>query len=487
MNSSTYIDNDEPVFQIDHFEPLKSLHLLEVSSRSPQPLSSAPSCEVDLSSIMSSATRVAQAQEPSSSSVHNPQDLDDLVQDKGKGIPPQAPSEPMSILPGRTVLDAGFDLFSMSLDSAGSSSRVVESIFASDLYTPNGGDFQADTADGEGCAVVEGKGKGRELPPSLPPLSFTPTEFLYGSADWPSVAGPSSYGSTFSSVPDADGTPDMNITAPLSTPSSPEQPGIRTRVPSRARSLSNLSIRSRHSLSGLSMTKVKLKLSGSKISGNLAKKLFRRRDGSPSTPTSPLSEPDLLPAESPLVEVTMAGMDVLGQSGCFVPWARDMMPRTPLATPVVGTEVAWGSIDPIYRCPRPTDPHPLRTKGRSYSSPLPLPPPFDIVPHAPVDIFAQPPVEVPNYFDEILPHELQIHVLAALVHLHEADHEKRVDGAKWTALKAGATRNKWVGRDKGVRELFRLSRVSKLAICASLELVITMFAAGVPLLASPRL
>ncbi|THH33142.1 hypothetical protein EUX98_g1038 [Antrodiella citrinella] len=458
MRSTHPIDNDAQMFPIDPFQPLKSDSLLEVSSRTPQVLSSDPSCIDRVSSIMSTGARVTTEQEHTSS-LHNTHHPDDLPQDKGKGVL-RTPSEPMSILPARVMLEAEYDLFSMSFASAGSSSQMPSPVYTSDLWYPHyttNEIIHIDGLDGDSSNGADGigKGKARELPPTLPPLSFTPTEFSYGSAEWPSIAGPSSYGSTFSSVtgPDAR-TPDMNTTtAPLSTPSTPEKP----QAPYRARSLSNLSTRSRRSLSGLSMNKVKVKFSSS----NFAKKLFKKRDGSPpSTPVSPSSEPDIL-GEAALVELITPGLDVLGQSNCFVPWSRDMKPRTPLATPVVGMDVAWGRIDPIYRSPRPTDPHPLRTKGRSYSSPLPLPTsPFDIVPIAPADIFASAPVILQNYFEEILPHELKVDIIAALVYLHEVDHEKRMSGNKWTAVRAGASRNRWVGRDKGVRELFRLSRVS---------------------------
>lgn len=440
-------------------------------------------CSLALASpIMHSDSRAAPALDPPSS-VHMAPPDESPVQDKGKVVSLHNPSEPMSILPGRTVLDTQFDLFAMSFSSPASSSHMAPPIFASELYAPHSAHVDADvaqleSAEGDALPPVEGKGKGRELPPTLPPLSFTPTEFLYGSADWPSVAGPSSYGSTFSSLTSADPrTPDMNISsAPFSAPNSPESPQVRVRVPSRARSLSNLSVRSRQSLSGLSMNKVKLK----------AKKLFGKRDGSPSTPASPASEPDIF-SDATLVEVTMPGLDILGQSNCFVPWSRDMKPRTPLATPVVGTEVAWGHIDPIYRFSRQTNLPPLRTKGRSYSSPLPFPSsPFDIVPTAPADIFAPVPTLLPNYFDEVLPHELKVHILASLVHLHQADHALRIAGPKWSAIRAGSSKNKWVGRDKGIRELFRLSRVGTRFTFDAQRHVQHMAHIGVSLLASTR-
>ena len=73
-------------------------------------------------------------------------------------------------------------------------------------------------------------------------------------------------------------------------------------------------------------------------------------------------------------------------------------------------------------------------------------------------------------FDELLPREVKLTILAWVVWIHEIDHERLVDegvsaktksgSAKWTAHKAGMGRNKWVGRDRGVRELIKLGRVS---------------------------
>lgn len=76
-------------------------------------------------------------------------------------------------------------------------------------------------------------------------------------------------------------------------------------------------------------------------------------------------------------------------------------------------------------------------------------------------------------FDELLPREVKLTIFAWIVWIREMDHERLVnagpDGVsaktksgsvRWTAHKAGLGRNKWVGRDKGVRELIRLGRVS---------------------------
>lgn len=76
-------------------------------------------------------------------------------------------------------------------------------------------------------------------------------------------------------------------------------------------------------------------------------------------------------------------------------------------------------------------------------------------------------------FDELLPREVKLTIFAWVVWIHEMDHERLVnagpDGVtaktrsgsvKWTAHKAGLGRNKWVGRDRGIRELIKLGRVS---------------------------
>jgi hypothetical protein len=76
-------------------------------------------------------------------------------------------------------------------------------------------------------------------------------------------------------------------------------------------------------------------------------------------------------------------------------------------------------------------------------------------------------------FDELLPREVKLTIFAWVVRVHEMDHERLVnagsDGVtaktksgsvKWTAHKAGLGRNKWVGKDRGIRELVNLGKVS---------------------------
>lgn len=101
----------------------------------------------------------------------------------------------------------------------------------------------------------------------------------------------------------------------------------------------------------------------------------------------------------------------------------------------------------------------LKGKGRSYSSPLPLSA-LDIIPTVPTDIFTPIPIVPQNFFDEVLPRELRLRVLFCLLELHEAEHERAVKYGRWSVSLASASKSKWVGKDRGVRELIKFSRVS---------------------------
>ncbi|KAF8963844.1 RNI-like protein [Flammula alnicola] len=102
----------------------------------------------------------------------------------------------------------------------------------------------------------------------------------------------------------------------------------------------------------------------------------------------------------------------------------------------------------------------LKGKARSKSSPYPISA-LDYVPVASSDIFQPLPIVVLNYFDLILPKELRLHILRALVDLHEQDYSRSIREGRLTMARATSSKGRWVGRDKGVRELFKLSRVSK--------------------------
>ncbi|KZT08566.1 RNI-like protein [Laetiporus sulphureus 93-53] len=310
-----------------------------------------------------------------------------------------------------------------------------------------------------------GKGKARAISPSLPPLSFVTTELNYESADWPtidfstSVPGSSSYGSAyasgFGSVVDPEPSPTGSSSRGIIASLGNEVLTDNNEAPSRRRTLSDLSTTSKRSMSAMSITKVKVKLSGAKGPANIARKLLsKKRDSTPGSPTTSDSKHIVIDTEVP-------GCVDASQAHCFSPWVHDVKPKvSPVASPLE-TE-AGDTAYPFYYAGRPSDNSLLRSKARSYSSPLPLPSTaLDLIPITTTDIFKPIPIVLPNHFDEYLPSELKLRVLVSLVELHEAEHSKHIDDGKWTVRKAVSHRNIWVGRDKGVRELFKLSRVSK--------------------------
>ena len=242
--------------------------------------------------------------------------------------------------------------------------------------------------------------------------------------------------------------------------------------PRRPQSLSSIrSARWARSLSALPVNKVKAKLGGTKAPANLARKLlFRRQDAaagasSDSTTTTPPNSPRGI-VDTEEHAATAAAVE-LGRGSCLMPWARELKGCTspPQGTLVdIDVDISSGGaapLSPLYRIVPPTgSAGTLRAKGRSYSSPFPLPSsPFDIVPAAPVEVSEPIPIETPNYFDEYLPRELRLRVLAFLVELHEAEHARTVATGKWSAVRAGLSRNRWVGSEKGIRELLKLGRV----------------------------
>ncbi|KDQ63186.1 hypothetical protein JAAARDRAFT_119601 [Jaapia argillacea MUCL 33604] len=300
----------------------------------------------------------------------------------------------------------------------------------------------------------EGKGKGKELPPNLPPLSFSPG-FGYSSTDWPSpvsvstVAGPSSYGSGFASVPEPQHMPVHMSTS--NYPTTPEHAATLSRVPSRRRSLSNLSIRSTRSVAARSVTKMKTKFGGAKGPSNLARKLFKKRGGE-ETPSSDVPSEDGRELDLDLLDAEV---------GCFLPWRMDGSSRAKASLcldPAIHLDLEESfTSDPLFLY-RPSVPADVRGhKPRAYSYPLSL----DMIAPTTGDVFKPIPLTVRNYFDEKLPRELKLHVLKMLVSSHESEYERRIQEGRWTVLKASSSKNKWVGRHRGIRELVKLRRVCR--------------------------
>ncbi|KAJ7654152.1 RNI-like protein [Mycena rosella] len=124
-----------------------------------------------------------------------------------------------------------------------------------------------------------------------------------------------------------------------------------------------------------------------------------------------------------------------GAGNCFAPWRNDS-----------ALALEYKSL-PAF-------------KPRAQSLPFPVSA-LDLIPTTTADVFAPIRLFVPNYFDDVLPQELRVHIMISLIAVHEADHARALRDGQWTVAKASSSRNKWVGRDKALRELVRFSRVSK--------------------------
>lgn len=84
---------------------------------------------------------------------------------------------------------------------------------------------------------------------------------------------------------------------------------------------------------------------------------------------------------------------------------------------------------------------------------------LDIIPDTRLDVHQPIPFIRPNGFDHKLPRELRLHILHVLISTHEQDHVKTQTDIRWSLSKACSSRNRWVGRDRGFRELIKFSRV----------------------------
>ncbi|KAJ7508584.1 hypothetical protein B0H11DRAFT_1848201 [Mycena galericulata] len=325
---------------------------------------------------------------------------------KGKDVVPAPSSDPP-------------DLFDMN--EAGSS-HAFSSFSSSHLcHSPIDSTEPSSTSVGhDDTYEPAGKGKGKEIeqPPTLPPLTFSPTEFGYGQSMWPSptfddAAGPS-YRSNATPRPSS-----FDSLAPLDLISvpAPPAPAIIT-PPANPHSLSHR--RSLPTLTGSPNAKSKFRIRMS--SSTLARKLlFKKYDGD-ACPTPPSS-----PAEGRVFDS--------GAGSCFAPWRNDS-----------ALALEYGSLPPM--------------KARANSSPFPASA-LDLIPTSTRDVFAPIVLVVQNYFDDVLPRELQVKILLSLIAVHEADHTRALKDGTWAMAKATSLRNKWVGRDKALRELVRFSRVSK--------------------------
>ncbi|THH12282.1 hypothetical protein EW146_g7756 [Bondarzewia mesenterica] len=400
---------------------------------------------------------------------------------KGKGV-----LLPIDVQAEREGVD-DLEIFPISLDSAtlppdeGDISPLSPSIgefLSSDIaHGPepdhNGADMRTYGSLEQAMTMADkGKGKGKDLPPTLPPLTFSPTEFnydhMYPSSAISTEPGPSSFGSTYAALMGRDSST-LRAAVDNSSPPQADPVSALTRLPSRRRSTSNISIHSTHSLAARSMSRIKMRLGSSKGPAALARKLFPKRgdqSNPPSTPSSPTTPEQAVDYE---FDGATCG------TSCFGPWKLDPRSRTrdapnSLLTSNIDIDRILsedaGNVQgyfPIY----PTqsnyaDVAHAKNKSRSYSNPFPISSIFDEVPPVTAPAYTPAPVVlVLKSFDEVLPRELRLHIFDCLVQIHEEEHALREREGKWTVLKAASSKHKWVGRDQGVRELVKLSRVCK--------------------------
>jgi F-box/leucine-rich repeat protein 2/20 len=308
------------------------------------------------------------------------------------------------------------------------------------------------------------KGKARDTPPILPPLTFPPITFdICPSPSFISEPGPSSFGSLH---PQHIEHESLSYTPPVlrcSTaldmassfpPSSPRRRSFSIPVPCYTERL----ISSVH-------TGVEIESSRDPNDRSHKHSSSSDRRKTRSVPSSP----------GVGVQVPI-NLDAVDAGNCLAPWMRDFRSRSKDKSKAgsysylvldhvgEGTTTALPDYSPGYIASRPVpENRPRKANGRSYSDPYPLPHPFDVVSSYTPDAFV--PIHVvnpPNLFDGMLPREVRLRIFGFLVEIYEEDHARRVREGKWTANKAA--KHKWVGRDQGLRELMRLKRVSTLSI-----------------------
>lgn len=312
--------------------------------------------------------------------------------------------------------------------------------------------FDAACPNGTPASLTD-KGKAKEPPPTLPPLSLSPSDLGYNIDDWSSTAGPSSSRSTCASLRTASSRHSPPSSIESTVVHADELPTL-TKVPSRTRSLSNLSVRS----TTPSMSKIRIKLAASsKAPVSLARRLLSRNKAdaagpSETRPAGDFADPlgnDLMPIEI---------------GNCLFPWQAKDISRASSPRAGVETQIAPVAVPDVAAFWYP-DNHHLdggagpRGKGHSYPPPFPKSA-FDVVPQVDFeDRFIPLPLYARDLFDEMLPREIRIRVLSALISLHEADHEQLKNSGKWSVLVASSSKNRWVGRNRAMRELVKLSRV----------------------------
>ncbi|KAH0591238.1 hypothetical protein H2248_001330 [Termitomyces sp. 'cryptogamus'] len=437
------IDNEEP--QLFHFDSCDVSDLLDISTLNPVPARANLTTLEPTSHFSSHSTTLT-------SETLTLGDAE--VTGKGKGVARTFPiSDP--------VISDLFEIHSASMPSTSYGSTHSSNLsipltpsyfdhytFYNDAQQQQDSPIHKEIESANMGSESQSKGKERESPPVLPPLAFSPTEFyapstssLLGSPS----SGPSSYTSNILPL-----TRFTSNTESLELSFSP--PGTENKIPSfhpnvhRSRSLSSISNKSSRPLTARSLSQLKSRLTSSRSSNNFARRLLFKKP----------VDLEVLRLNNPSVQ-SFNGSEVFdgGSSLRHTGLKVDELDVTFTGLSDLQLQDTTSKSSNII-----FNHTVLKHKGRSNSSPFPISA-LDIVPSSTSDVFTSIPLVVKNYFDEILPRELRLCIFEALVTLHEADHLCAVRQARWCVAKASSSRNRWVGRDGGVRELVKLSRVSK--------------------------
>lgn len=357
---------------------------------------------------------------------------------EGKGKSPIRPLCVELISSNDNELEHAF--LANSPEASTSSSPSVSSTLSHFSSTPSIGTFPANSdysAGAESCNrfapnfcdnIDNGRGQGKDLPSlssssasNWSELDSTDLGYPMWSSPRSPVAGPSHQNS-----------PTYTTTSPASSASNtstdfPEDPFVLKRMPSRRRSLSNLSP---FTTKSQSMLRAKMKWNLPRIQSNLSRVLLYSKQRAQAKEQGPTV--DLIDPVVPLLDPSV------------LQYPNDALQKAHL------DGLPGKSSDQLL----------VRTKARSKSLPQPLSA-LDYVPTSSLDIYEPIPLIIKNYFDDELPKELRLRIFKSLIDLHESDFQRLVASGKWSMAKASSSKGQWVGRERGMRELFKLSRVSK--------------------------
>jgi len=470
------IDADETLFQFDPYDGLASGATF-IASPGMQLKSESESAAQDIAPPMSS-------HDESSTSGELDLGLEILVQPTiAKG---EERTKPMAIRASSIVYDL-FDSSSPPSVASTSSFRAYASSSSSTAFSPSSFTFsspglddsrydqrspsvdsmeQLDASDIESSSLdspPSPKGKEREGFPFLPPLTFSLIQLNPDHGGLPTPCQ-SPNDRVYSPPPRNDShspllnsadqvLPSLSLTETFSSKLNQQDPQEVTKHPvSRSQSFSNLSQQISVSPDASSTLDRPSTVGPSRIPSNLSL-IFEQRDSDPST--SKFSDK---PIEAPTTTTsTLTPVINDAELGDYSAASWYTVSR-PCGSPIIQTQPSAIPSLPGHLLLNSSTRMLLKGKSRSMSSPYPLSA-LDFVPIASTDIFQSFPIVIQNYFDLWLPEELRLQIFRALVHVHENDYIRSVNSGRLTAAKASSCRSRWVGRDKGIRELFKLSRV----------------------------